>query len=61
LRAARRLSTAALFRLKIASSGRGAFAGTRCAHLNCKNKEWASRNRRRSPRRPTLDQRNQVL
>jgi hypothetical protein len=30
---------AALFQLKIASSGRGALAGTRCAHLNCKNKE----------------------
>jgi hypothetical protein len=27
--------------LKIASSGRGAFAGTRCAHFNSRNKEWA--------------------
>jgi hypothetical protein len=27
-----------LFRLKIASSGRGALAGTRCAHRNYKNK-----------------------
>jgi hypothetical protein len=30
---------AALFQLKISSSGRGALARTRCAHLNCKNKE----------------------
>jgi hypothetical protein len=35
LRAARRLSATALFRLKIASFGRGALAGTRCAHLKC--------------------------
>jgi hypothetical protein len=27
-----------LFWLKIASSGRGALAGTRCVHLSCKNK-----------------------
>jgi hypothetical protein len=40
--AARRLSAAALFRLKITSSGRGAFVGTRCAHFNYENKEWAS-------------------
>jgi hypothetical protein len=39
LRAARRLSVAALFRLKIASSGRGALAGTRWAHLNCNDKK----------------------
>jgi hypothetical protein len=38
LRAACRLFAAYLFRLKIASSGSGALAGTRCAHLNCKNK-----------------------
>jgi hypothetical protein len=38
LRAARRLSAAAFFRLKIASSGRGALAGMRWAHLNYKNK-----------------------
>jgi hypothetical protein len=37
LRAARRLSTAALFRFKIASSRRGALARTRCAHFNCNN------------------------
>jgi hypothetical protein len=34
LRAARRLSAAAWLRLKIASSGRGAFADTRWAHFN---------------------------
>jgi hypothetical protein len=28
-----------LFQLKIASSGRGALAGTRCAHFNCNNKK----------------------
>jgi hypothetical protein len=39
LRAARRLSAAALFQLKIDSSGRGALAETRCAHLNCNNKK----------------------
>jgi hypothetical protein len=27
-----------LFRLKIASSGRGALAGTRWVHFNCNNK-----------------------
>jgi hypothetical protein len=39
LRAARRLSAAALFRLKIASSGRGALARTRWEHFNCNNKK----------------------
>jgi hypothetical protein len=39
LHMAHRLSTAALFRLKIASSGRGALARTRCAHLNYINKK----------------------
>jgi hypothetical protein len=39
LRAARCLSAAAFFRLKIASSGRGALTGTRCAHLNSSNKK----------------------
>jgi hypothetical protein len=34
-----RLSAAALFRLKIASSWRGALAGTRCAHFSCENRE----------------------
>jgi hypothetical protein len=38
LHAARRLSAAALFRLNIASSGRGALAGTRWAHFNCNDK-----------------------
>jgi hypothetical protein len=38
LRAARRLSTVALFWLKIASSGRGALAETRWVHFNCNNK-----------------------
>jgi hypothetical protein len=28
-----------LFWLKIISSGRGALAGTRCAHLNCNDKK----------------------
>jgi hypothetical protein len=28
-----------LFRLKIASSGRGALAGTRCTYLNCIDKK----------------------
>jgi hypothetical protein len=37
-RAACRLSAVALFRLKIASSGRGTLARTRCAHLNCNDK-----------------------
>jgi hypothetical protein len=36
-----RLSAVALFRLKIDSSGRGALAGTRCTHFNCKNMERA--------------------
>jgi hypothetical protein len=35
LRAAHRLSGAALFRLNIASSGRRALAGKRWAHFNC--------------------------
>jgi hypothetical protein len=39
LRAAHRLSAAALFRLKIASFGRGALAGTRWAHLNYNNRK----------------------
>jgi hypothetical protein len=39
LRTARRLSTAAWFQLKIASSGRGALVGMRCAHLNCNDKK----------------------
>jgi hypothetical protein len=39
LRAACCLSAAAWFRLKIASFGRGALAGTRCAHLSYENKE----------------------
>jgi hypothetical protein len=39
LRVARRLSTAVLFWLKIASSGRGALAGMRSAHFNCNNKK----------------------
>jgi hypothetical protein len=38
LHAAHRLSAVALFRLKIASSGRGALAGTRWVHFNCNNK-----------------------
>jgi hypothetical protein len=42
LRAARRLSAIALFRLKITSSKRGALAGTRCAHFSCENKKRAS-------------------
>jgi hypothetical protein len=36
--ATRYLSTAALFWLKIASSGRGALAGMRWVHFNCNNK-----------------------
>jgi hypothetical protein len=44
LHAARHLSTAALFRLKIASSGRGALARTRCAHLSYENKMEDSAN-----------------
>jgi hypothetical protein len=39
LRAARRLSAVALFRLKIASSRRGALAGTRWVHFNCNDKK----------------------
>jgi hypothetical protein len=39
LHAARRLSAAALFRLKITSSGRGALAGMRWTHLNCNDKK----------------------
>jgi hypothetical protein len=61
LRAACRFYAAALFRLKIASSERGAFAGTRCAHLNCKNKERASQQSSEvyektgtSPKRPSF-------
>jgi hypothetical protein len=37
--AAHRVSAAALFWLKIASSGRGVLAGTRCTHLNCNDKK----------------------
>jgi hypothetical protein len=37
--AARRLSAAALFRLKIASFGRGALAETRWVHFNCNDKK----------------------
>jgi hypothetical protein len=39
LHAARRFSTMALFRLKIASYGRGALAWTRWAHFNYNNKK----------------------
>jgi hypothetical protein len=49
LHAGCRLSTAALFRLKIASSGRGAFAGTRGTHFNCRNKECASQQSAKAP------------
>jgi hypothetical protein len=43
-----------LFRLKIASSGRGALAGTRWAHLNCKKQGDGGISRcKRSLRRPT--------
>jgi hypothetical protein len=38
LRAECHLSAAALFRLKIASSGRGTLAGARWLHFNCNNK-----------------------
>jgi hypothetical protein len=37
--AARRLCAAALFQLKIASSGRGALAGTRWVHFNCNDEK----------------------
>jgi hypothetical protein len=49
LRAARLLSMAALFRLKIASSGRGALASTRCAHFSCENKERTSQPSSKAP------------
>jgi hypothetical protein len=39
LRAARLFSVTALFWLKIASSGKGALAGTRWAHFNFDNKK----------------------
>jgi hypothetical protein len=39
LRAPRRLSAAALFRLKITSSGRGTLAGMRWVHFNCNDKK----------------------
>jgi hypothetical protein len=42
LRAACRLSAAALFQLKIASSRRGVLAGTRWAHFNCNDKKAKS-------------------
>jgi hypothetical protein len=42
LRAAPRLSVAALFWLKIATSGRGALAGTICAPFSCENKGQAN-------------------
>jgi hypothetical protein len=42
LRAARRFSATALFWLKIASSERGALAGTRWAHFNCNDKKKKS-------------------
>jgi hypothetical protein len=42
LRAARRLFAAALFRLKITSSGRGTFPSTWCAHFDYKRKEWVN-------------------
>jgi hypothetical protein len=39
LHAAHHLSAATLFRLNIASSGRGALAGARWAHFNCNDKK----------------------
>jgi hypothetical protein len=45
MRAARHLSAAALFRLNIASTGRGTLAGTRWAHFNYNDKK-ASRSAR---------------
>jgi hypothetical protein len=39
LRAVHCLSAGALFRLKIASSGRGALAGTRWVHFICNHKK----------------------
>jgi hypothetical protein len=51
LRAARRLSAVTLFRLKIASSGRGALARTRCAHLNCKRRRRRARSVSKLPKK----------
>jgi hypothetical protein len=60
LRAARRLFATALFRLKIASSERGALAGMRRAHLNCKKRDRRLGRRQRSPRRPESQRRAQI-
>jgi hypothetical protein len=49
LRAARRPSAAALFRLKIASSARGALARTRWEHFSCNNKRGGRVSRSRRP------------
>jgi hypothetical protein len=48
LRVARLFSTAALFWLKIASSGRGALAGTRWVHFNYDDKNTPKSTPRRS-------------
>jgi hypothetical protein len=48
LHAARLFSATAWFWLKIASSGRGALAGTRWAHFNCCNKNAPMSDLRRS-------------
>jgi hypothetical protein len=50
LRTARHLSVASLFWLKNASSGRGALAGTRCAHLNCNDEKTEDSVSVKSPR-----------
>jgi hypothetical protein len=60
LRAARHLSAAALFRLKITSSGRGALAGTRCAHLSCENKEWKSQQTSKVPEKTSITIKAQI-
>jgi hypothetical protein len=56
--AAHCLSTVALFQLKIASSGRGALAGTRWVHFNCNDKNPKGQPEQKPPRRSTSQQKH---
>jgi hypothetical protein len=54
LHAARCLSAAAWFRLKITSSGRGALADTRCTHFSCENKGRANQPSSEDPEKTNI-------
>jgi hypothetical protein len=54
LHAARCLSAAAWFRLKITSSGRDALADTRCTHFSCENKGRANQPSSEDPEKTNI-------